>query len=60
MGEAPRLVAVGLAAGSMVSIATGRLIASLLFATEPTDALTYAGMAVVLLAVARAAGCLPA
>jgi predicted permease len=60
LGRTLRLVVAGLAAGSMVSIAAGRLIASLLFGTEPTDALTYAGMAVVLLAVALAAGYLPA
>ena len=49
----------GLAAGSIVSIAAGRLTASLLFGTELTDALTCAGMVVLLLAVALAAGCLP-
>jgi predicted permease len=54
------LVAAGLAAGTVVSFATARMIASLLFGTEPTDALTYAGMMVLLLVVALLAGYLPA
>ena len=60
LGRTLLLVSTGLAAGSLASIAAGRLIASLLFGTEPTDALTYAGMVLVLLAVALAAGYLPA
>ena len=54
------LVTMGLVAGSMVSLAAGRLMASMLFGTEPTDALTYAAMAAVLLVVALTAGYLPA
>ncbi len=54
------LVLAGLAAGTVVSFAVGREIASLLFGTQPTDPVTYAGMAVVLLAVALVAGYLPA
>ena len=54
------LVLAGLAAGTVASFAVGRGIASLLFGTEPTDPVTYAGMALVLLAVALVAGYLPA
>ena len=41
-------------------LAAARLIASLLFATSPWDAATYAAMALALLAVAVVAGYLPA
>ncbi len=39
---------------------TARTIGSLLYGTEPTDWVTYLGMAVLLLAVAAVAGYLPA
>jgi ABC-type antimicrobial peptide transport system permease subunit len=55
-----RLAVIGVALGAAVSIETGRLIASLLFATSPWDAVTYCCMAVALLAVAAVAGYLPA
>jgi predicted permease len=54
------LVAAGLATGMAASFATARLIASLLFGTRPTDALTYAVVVVLLLMVALLAGYLPA
>jgi predicted permease len=54
------LVAVGLVMGSAISFGVSRAIASLLFGTQPNDAVTYAGMAVVLLGVALLAGYLPA
>ena len=55
-----RLVAIGLVMGSVVSFAVSRAIVSLLFGTQPNDAVTYAGMAVLLLGVALLAGYLPA
>jgi predicted permease len=55
-----RLAAIGVALGAVVSILTARLVASLLFATSPWDAATYAGMAAALLLVAAAAGYVPA
>jgi ABC-type antimicrobial peptide transport system permease subunit len=55
-----RLALIGIAVGAAVSIATARLVASLLFATSPWDAATYCGMAVALLAVAVISGYLPA
>jgi predicted permease len=60
MGRTLRLVMIGLAAGSLASVAAARAIASLLFATQPTDLVTYAGMVMVLLCVALVAGYLPA
>ena len=54
------LVVAGLAAGTVASLAVGRGIASLLFGTQPTDLVTYAGMVVVLTTVALVAGFLPA
>ncbi|HEX4038506.1 MAG TPA: ABC transporter permease [Acidobacteriaceae bacterium] len=54
------LVLAGLVAGTIASLAVGRGIASLLFGTQPTDLVTYAGMVVVLTVVALVAGYLPA
>jgi hypothetical protein len=55
-----RLALVGIALGAMASVAAAKLIASLLFATSPWDAVTYIAMAVALLAVAAVSGYLPA
>jgi predicted permease len=55
-----RLAAIGIVLGAGVSIMTTRLVASLLYATSPWDAVTYIGMAVTLLAVAAIAGYVPA
>jgi len=51
---------VGIAVGMMASFAIAALIASLLFATNPTDPVTFVGMILVLVAVAFIAGYLPA
>ncbi len=55
-----RLALIGVALGAVASLATARLIASLLFATSPWDAPTYVGMALLLLAIAALSGFLPA
>jgi putative ABC transport system permease protein len=55
-----RLAMIGVVAGAAVSIATARLIAALLYATSPWDAMTYYATAASLLAVALIAGYLPA
>jgi ABC-type antimicrobial peptide transport system permease subunit len=55
-----RLAATGLLLGTTVSIASARLIASLLFATSPWDVTTYAGMILAIIAVALVSGYLPA
>ena len=55
-----RLAIAGLAAGTVASLATARLIASLLFATSPWDPIAYAAVAGSLIAIALLSGYLPA
>jgi predicted permease len=55
-----RLAAAGVLIGTAASFAVARLIASLLFATSPSDAVTYIGMALALLLVAVVSGYIPA
>ena len=55
-----RLAIAGIAVGSIASIITARLIASLLFGTSPWDGATYAGMVFGLVGVALLSGYLPA
>ncbi|MGE5326491.1 MAG: ABC transporter permease [Deltaproteobacteria bacterium] len=55
-----RLAGTGVLLGVVLSLAVGRLIASLLFATRPADPATFAAMAALLCAVALAAGFIPA
>src|SRR5215831_12813151 len=55
-----RLTLMGIATGTVASFAVARLISSLLFQTAPTDPITFAGMVILLTAVALLAGYLPA
>ena len=55
-----RLAIIGVVLGAVASLATAKLIASLLFATSPWDAATYIAMAIALLAVAAVSGYIPA
>jgi len=55
-----RLTAIGVVVGLVLAIATTRLINSLLFATSPTDMLTFAAVSSLLVVVAAAASLLPA
>lgn len=55
-----RLALLGIAIGTVASFAVARGIASLLFGTEPTDPATFAGMILLLGAVALLAGYIPA
>ncbi len=55
-----RLAAIGIGLGTLASIGLARMIQSLLFATSPWDAATYAGMVLSLLVVALVSGYLPA
>jgi ABC-type antimicrobial peptide transport system permease subunit len=55
-----RVTLVGIAVGTVASLVSARLIASLLFATSPWDAGTYAGMVLALVTVALVSGFLPA
>ncbi len=54
------LALLGMGAGTAASFLAARGVASLLYGTEPSDPLTYAGMIALLLAVALVAGYLPA
>ena len=54
------LAGLGLVLGLLGSLALGRVIATLLYATKPTDALTLVAVTTVLLAVAGVASYLPA
>ncbi len=55
-----RLALLGIALGLVASLAVSRGIASLLFGTEATDLATFAGMILLLSAVAFVAGYIPA
>ncbi len=60
IGKTLRLALVGIALGIMASFAAAKLIASLLFGTTPTDPATFAGIALLMSAVAFMAGYIPA
>jgi predicted permease len=55
-----RLAVIGVVIGAIASVAAAKLIASLLYATSPWDAATYAAMAIALLTIAALSGLLPA
>jgi ABC-type antimicrobial peptide transport system permease subunit len=60
VGQALRLVAIGVAAGLIAAGALTRVLARLLFEVEPLDPWTFATTAAVLLAVAAIASYVPA
>ncbi len=60
IGRALRLALTGAALGTVLAFATARWIASLLFGTRPTDPATFAGIIILLCAVALVAGYVPA
>lgn len=60
MGRTFLLAALGIGAGAVLSVWSGRLVASFLFGVGATDPFTFGSMALILLAVAAAAGILPA
>jgi predicted permease len=60
MREVVLLAAIGLALGVPLSVAGGRLVASLLFGVSPTDLPTLVGACVLLMTVALLAGYVPA
>lgn len=55
-----RLALVGVALGTLGSLAVAKLLASLLFGTAPSDPATFVGTVLLLIAVAFAAGYFPA
>jgi len=60
VGEAGRLLAIGLVAGTALSLVAGRCASSLLFGLKPYDPLTLAAAAGLLAAIAALASFLPA
>jgi ABC-type antimicrobial peptide transport system permease subunit len=58
--EPARLVAIGLVVGLGITLAGGRVVASLLYGMRASDPLTLGAVAVVLLAVAMLATWIPA
>jgi ABC-type antimicrobial peptide transport system permease subunit len=60
LGGTLRLAALGLAAGLLLALLLSRLIATLLYATSPSDAMTFGSVALVLVGVALMAGLAPA
>ena len=60
VGRTMLLAGTGVLIGAISSLVLARLIRSLLFGIEPTDALTFIAMAAILLAVSAFAGYLPA
>jgi ABC-type antimicrobial peptide transport system permease subunit len=60
MAKTLRLAVLGIAVGTAASFLMARGIAALLYGTAPTDGVTYAGMIVLLGAVALLAGYIPA
>lgn len=60
LGDGMRPVAAGMAAGLVLAVGATRLLTAFLFGVSPLDAVTFAGGAAVLAAVALAASYLPA
>ena len=60
IARALRLTLIGIALGTLGSVAAARWIAPLLFGTKPSDPVTFAGIVVLLGVVAFVAGYIPA
>jgi putative ABC transport system permease protein len=60
IGEGARLAVAGLAAGAALALIVTRTLSALLYEVSASDPVTFAGAAVLLFAVAAAAGYLPA
>jgi len=60
LGQALKLVLLGIVAGVLVAAFLTRLLETLLFETEPLDPVTFAGTALVLMVVATLASYIPA
>jgi ABC-type antimicrobial peptide transport system permease subunit len=55
-----QMAMIGIAVGTVASLAVAKAISSLLFGTQPTDPMTFAAMVVLLTFVAFLAGYIPA
>jgi predicted permease len=60
LGKTLRMTAIGIAVGTVASLAVSSLIATLLFGTKPTDPVTFGAIILLLAVVALVAGYLPA
>jgi putative ABC transport system permease protein len=60
LGQGLRLAGLGIVVGIGLALAATRLLDSLLFGTSPTDALTFAAVAALLVAIAACASLVPA
>src|SRR5207253_8676258 len=60
IGQGARLALIGLAIGLVGALALTRMLTTLLFAISPTDPITFAGVSLILAAVALAASLIPA
>jgi predicted permease len=60
MGQGLRLAGIGVVVGIALAVAGSRLLNSLLFGTSPTDAVTFVGVATLLVAISAAASLVPA
>jgi putative ABC transport system permease protein len=60
LGQGLKLAAIGIAVGIVGGLALTRFLASLLYGVKPTDPLTFAAVALILLAVALVACYIPA
>jgi ABC-type antimicrobial peptide transport system permease subunit len=60
LAQGGRLVGVGLAVGIVLSLLAGKLLRTQLYAIEPSDPLSFAGVSIVLAVAATAACYIPA
>jgi ABC-type antimicrobial peptide transport system permease subunit len=60
IGDGMRMALLGIAIGTLASLALGRVLDGLLYGTRPTDPLTYAVIAAMLAIVALLATAIPA
>jgi predicted permease len=60
LSQTMRLALIGIGVGIIFSLIAGKLIATMLYGTEPTDPATFVAMAAILILVAGLAGYVPA
>jgi ABC-type lipoprotein release transport system permease subunit len=60
VGQGVRLAAIGVLLGALVALSTAHSLTRLLYGVQPTDAMTYLGVAAVFIVVALIACVVPA